>query len=156
MTRTPWSHKPPLLNGRSEIEMLEGARKLANPLPTFRQPFANPLPTPRQPFANLFCQPLSNPLFPWTPGTRLETRVNGFLGCDPECLLQGPETSNVPKVVRRGCKKSFGPREQRSPKSLLHHLNPVLHRCNSLLHQCKRTLPPGPKRPFAPLLTTLG
>ena len=44
------------------------------------QPFADPSPTFRQPFANLLCQPLSNPLFPWTPSTRLETRVNGFLG----------------------------------------------------------------------------
>ena len=44
---------------------MEGARKSANPLPTLRQPLANPF--------------LSNPLFPWTAGTRLETRVNGFL-----------------------------------------------------------------------------
>ena len=28
----------------------------------------------------VFCQPLSKPLFLWAPGTRLETRVNGFLG----------------------------------------------------------------------------
>ena len=59
-----------------EIPKLEGARKSANSLPTLRQPCANPSPTLRQPFANLFCQPLSNPLSPWTPGTRLETRVN--------------------------------------------------------------------------------
>ena len=44
-----------------------------------RSPFANPVPTFRQPFAKLFCQPLSKPLFPWTPGTRLETWVYGFL-----------------------------------------------------------------------------
>ena len=66
--------------GASRIAKLECARKAANPLPILRQPCANPLPTLRQPFANLFCQPLSNPLFPWTPGTRLETRVDGFLG----------------------------------------------------------------------------
>ena len=35
-------------------------------------------------------------------------------GCDPDCLLQGPETSKVPKAVRRGCKRSFGPK---APKS---------------------------------------
>ena len=66
-------------------------RVQGNPL-TLRQPFANPWPTlrqtPRQPFANplqnLFCQPLSNPHFPWTPGTRLETLVNGFLGKVPQ------------------------------------------------------------------------
>ena len=34
--------------------------------------------------------------------------------CDPKVLLQGPETSKVPKVARRGCKRSFGPR---APKS---------------------------------------
>ena len=70
----------------------------ANPSPTHRQPFANPSPTSRQPFASLFCQPLSNPLFPWTPGTRLETRVNGFLGfvfsdldcCDPNYIHWKP------------------------------------------------------------------
>ena len=53
----------------------------ANPSPTLCQPFANPVPTLRHPsptFANPFCQPLSNPLFPWTPGTRLEARVDGF------------------------------------------------------------------------------
>ena len=50
------------------------------PSPTLRQPCANPSPTLRQPFANLFCQPLSEPLFPWAPGTRLETLVNRFLG----------------------------------------------------------------------------
>ena len=72
------------------------------------------------------------------------------LSCDYECLLQGPETSKVPKVVRRGCKRCFGPREQRSPKSLLHHQNRVLHRCNSLLHQCKRTLALGAKKTLAP------
>ena len=32
--------------------------------------------------------------------------------CDPECLLQGPETSSEPNVVRRGCKRCFGPRGQ--------------------------------------------
>ena len=71
--------------------------------------------------------------------------------CDPECLLQAPETSKAPKVVRRGCKRCFGPRAQRSPKSLLHHLNPVLHRRNSLLHQCKMTLAPWVQKTFCTL-----
>ena len=71
--------------------------------------------------------------------------------CDPGCLLQGPETSKVPKVVRRGCKRCFGPGEQRSPKSLLHHPNPVLHLCNSLLHQCKRTLALWAQKTFCTL-----
>ena len=51
---------------------------------TLRQPCANPVPTLRQPFANSLPtfsarQPLFKPLFPWAPGTGLETRVNGFL-----------------------------------------------------------------------------
>ena len=56
--------------GSSEIGgCKEICRPFTNPSPTPRQPFANPSPTFRHPFANLFCQPLSNPLFPWTPGT---------------------------------------------------------------------------------------
>ena len=75
-----------------------------------------------------------------------ENRVLGF-----ECLVQGAETSKVPKVVGRGCKRCFGRREHRSPKSLLHHPNPVLQRCNSLLHQCKRTLAPWVRKAFCTL-----
>ena len=70
--RKPWSHNPSLLNGRLENCKIGGRKEIrqpfANPSPTLCQPFANPSPTFRQPFANLFCQPLSNPLFPWTPG----------------------------------------------------------------------------------------
>ena len=77
--------------------------------------------------------------------------------CDPMCLLQGPATSKVPKVDRTGCKRSLGPREQRSPKSLLHHLNPVLHRCNFFSCTSARGLCSlGPKGLLPPLLTTLG
>ena len=43
------------------------------------EPFANPLPTVHQHFANHFCRLLSKLLFPWAPGTCLETRVIGFL-----------------------------------------------------------------------------
>ena len=52
------------------------------------------------------------------------------LGCFGVLVLQtkppgeGVENRKFPKVVRRGCKRSFGPKAQRSPKSLLHHLNP--------------------------------
>ena len=41
-------------------------------------------------------------------------------------------------MLRGGCKRSFGPREQRSPKSLLHHPNPISHRCKSSFGWCKR------------------
>ena len=64
--------KPSLLNGRLKNSKIGGCKEI-------RQPFANPVPTLCQPFANLFCQPLSNPPFPSTPGARLETRVNGML-----------------------------------------------------------------------------
>ena len=87
----PWSHKPVSLNGRlGNSENWGGARKSANPSPTLCQPFANPSPTFRQLFANLFCQPLSNPLFPWTPGTRLETLVNCFLVGGKEKACRAP------------------------------------------------------------------
>ena len=47
--------------------------------------------------------------------------------CGPGKLT---ETGKFPKVLRGGCKRSFGPREQRSPKSLLHHPKLLfLHRC---------------------------
>ena len=90
----PWSHKPMSLSGRLGNSEIGGCKEIrqpfANPSPTPRQPLANPSPTFRQPFANLFCQPLSNPLFPWTPGTRLETRVNGFLVVDLFISVFGP------------------------------------------------------------------
>ena len=54
-------------------------------------PFTNPSPTFRQPFADLFCQPLSKPLFPFTPATRLETWVYGFFGFEKTCLSRNPE-----------------------------------------------------------------
>ena len=77
--------------------------------------------------------------------------------CDPKVLLQGPKTSKVPKVVRRGCKRCFGPREQRSPKSLLHHQNPVLHRVQLSFAPVQEDFGAlGPKHLLHPLLTTLG
>ena len=45
--------------------------------------------------------------------------------------------------------RSFGPREQRSPKSLLHHPKPLLHRCNPISHQCKRVFACWPRGPVA-------
>ena len=74
------SQTPALQNRRFGNCKIGGCKETANPMLTLCQPCANPSPTFCQPVANLFCQPLSNPLFPWTPGTRLETWVNGFLG----------------------------------------------------------------------------
>ena len=34
-------------------------------------------------------------------------------------LEEGPNTGKLLKAVRRGCKRSFGPKKQRSPKSLM-------------------------------------
>ena len=51
-----------------------------------------------------------------------------------------PDSGKSPKVVRRGCKRSFGAREQKSQKGLLHHQNLVLHQCNPAFHGCKRDL----------------
>ena len=94
----PRSHKPPLPNGRFGNCNMQGNS------PTLRQPFANPSPTFRRPFANPFCQPLANPLFPWTPGTRLETRVNGFLAEFANPLRLG---NPVAKALNRGSRTRF-------------------------------------------------
>ena len=75
--------------------------------------------------------------------------------CDPGCLLQGPQTSQVPKVVRRGCKKVFW---TQSAKVFLHWCKRELHRCKTGF-RCKRLLGDlcslGPKHLLHPLLTTL-
>ena len=55
--------------------------------------------------------------------------------CGPGKLT---EKGKFPKVLRGGCKRSFGPSEQRSPKSHLHHPKLLLHRCKMGLHRCKR------------------
>ena len=54
-----------------------------------------------------------------------------------ERLRESPkmEKFQVLRVVRRGCKRSFGSRAQKSPKSLWHHLKPVLHRCNPIFRE---------------------
>ena len=49
------------------------------------------------------------------------TPDQGLGSCGPGNLT---EKGKFPKVLRGGCKRSFGPREQRSPKSLLHHPKP--------------------------------
>ena len=52
-------------------------------------------------------------------------------------LGRGVENRNFPNMVGRGCKMSLGPKEPKSPKSLLHYPKPVLQGCNPSLHQCK-------------------
>ena len=73
---------------------------------------------------------------------------------DASCGLGNfPKRESLQKWLGEGAKglfDSFGPTEQRSPKSLLHHRNPLLHRCNPISHQCKKLLLAGSKRPFAP------
>ena len=84
----------------------------ADPSPTLRRPFANPSPTFRQPFANLFCQPLSKPLFPWTPGAGLETRVN-------QGRKRNPNTNFLVRILSGGVGvfhvKGWGPKSSGCP-----------------------------------------
>ena len=65
-----------------------------------------------------------------------------------------------PKVLRGRCKRFFGPREQRSPKSLLRQPKLLLHRCEMGLHRCKRLFGDlcslGPKNLLHPPLSTFG
>ena len=71
----------------------------------------------------------------------LQTRVPG----------RGVENRKSPKVVRRGCKRSFGPRER---KASCTGATWGLHRCKTGLHMVQETLGrpllPRSKRPFAP------
>ena len=71
--------------------------------------------------------------------------------CKPSRLGDGVENRKFPKVDTRGCKRCFGPREQRSPKGLLHLPKAVLHRCNPILHQCKRLFARWVQKTFCPL-----
>ena len=77
--------------------------------------------------------------------------------CGPGKLT---EKGKFPKVLRGGCKRSFGPREQRSPKSLLHHPKLLLHRCKMGFGWCKRLFGDlcslGPKDLLHPPLSTFG
>ena len=82
----------------------------------------------------------------------------------PDLGSRGPgkltEKGKLPKVLRGGCKRSFGPREQRSPKSLLHHPKLLLHRCKMGFGWCKRLFGDlcslGPKDLLHPPLSTFG
>ena len=73
------------------------------------------------------------------------------VGLQSEGSGREPEKGKFPKVVRRGCKRWFGLREQKSPKSLLHHPKPVLHRCNPILHWCNPIFAPWAQKTFCTL-----
>ena len=77
--------------------------------------------------------------------------------CGPGKLT---EKGKFPKVLRGGCKRCFGPREQRSTKSLLHHPKLLLHRCKLGFGWCKRLFGDlcslGPKHLLHPPLSTFG
>ena len=76
------------------------------------------------------------------PGKALRAFPGSFRNCSG--ISSGKShygcDSNLPKVVRRGCKRCFDHLEKWSPKSLWHQCHPVLHQCNPLLHQCNRLL----------------
>ena len=42
----------------------------------------------------------------------------------PQGSARGPEDADFPKVVRRGCKRSFGPREQKVSQESFAPLKP--------------------------------
>ena len=94
---------------------------------------------------------------PKTPNHQQSKQPLGLGSCGPGKLT---EKGEFPKVLRGGWKRSFGPREQRSPKSLLHRCNPILHRCKSSFRWCKRLFGDlcslGPKDLLHPPLSTFG
>ena len=74
----------------------------------------------------------------------------------PQGSVREPENGNFPKVVRRGCKKCFGPR---APNSSCTVCKKGLHRCKTGFWVVQKTLGrpllPGSKTPFVPSHTTL-
>ena len=69
--------------------------------------------------------------------------------CKPSRLGEGDENRKFPKVLRRGCKRSFGPREPRSLKSLLHLPKPLCTGATLFCTSARGFLLAGSKQPFA-------
>ena len=88
---------------------------------------------------------------------RFSDAVFHYKRCDPGCLLQGPETTKVPKVVKERVQKVFW---TQGAKVLLLWCKRELHRCKTGFRWCKRLLGDlcslGPKHLLHPLLTILG
>ena len=61
---------------------------------------------------------------------------------------EGSKLGKSPKVARRGCKRSFGPTAQRSPKSHLHHVQPYFA---PVQPQCKRLFARSVQKTFCTL-----
>ena len=76
---------------------------------------------------------------------------NVYYSCNPKVLLESPKMVRLPKVVRRGCKRSFEPRER---KRGLHQCKMGLHRWLNGFRMVQKTLGrlllPELKLPFAP------
>ena len=71
--------------------------------------------------------------------------------CDPKVLRQGPETSKVPKVVRRGCKRCFGPRGSKCLPRVFCTTKTLFCTGATLFRTSARGCwRPWSKRPFAP------
>ena len=87
------------------------------------------------------------------PRTHPTSLENVELGCCGPANL--PKRRKVSKSGygegAKGPFDSFGPREQRSPKSLLHLPNPLLRQCSPISHQCKRPLARGVQKTFCTL-----
>ena len=78
-----------------------------------------------------------------------------LLSCKPERLGEGSKIGKSPKVARRGCKRSFGPRERKASSTGATWGCTVAKQGCTL---CKRLLGDlcslGPKDLLHPLLTT--
>ena len=78
-------------------------------------------------------------------------------GCEPERLGEGSKIGKSPRVVRRGCKRSSGPTAQRSPKSLLHHVQPCFAPAQAQVAPVQEAVCSlGSKDLLPPLLTSFG
>ena len=131
-TRSPKRAFRELQDWRVQVNL----QPFANPSPTLCQPFAaNPLPT----FA---ANPSPSPFFAWTPGTRFETRFNGFLdkvGHDSNSL----RVVNFAMRGRHVCRTKLHPKsyrtyydKERSKREKGHESDPKRLRCFCLPLSC--------------------
>ena len=83
--------------------------------------------------------------------------VYSYLFLQTRAPGRGVEIGKSPKVIRRWCRRSFGPMAQRSPKSLLHHVQPCFAPVQPQVAPVQETFRSlGSNDLLHPLLTTFG
>ena len=93
----------------------------------------------------------------WPKLLDYRTFVSGINVCDPKCLLRRPETSKLPKVVWRGCRRCFGVCGPKPIRLVQRRVALVQRQCCIGARDSWETLSAvGKKHLWHPLLTTSG